>query len=111
MHSLLILHKLTRLFAVIRPWGRDLSKSNRASGAVEVGADISPPKKSRVGALIKGGGVAGEQNTGAVAGGNWAAAIADSGRFESRGVVGGGGDGGSGWGSKNFSVVVPASGC
>ena len=104
MHSRLISHKLTRLFAVIRPWGHDISKSNRASGAVEGGADISPPKKSRVGGIIKGGGVAGVQNTGAEVGGDWAAAIAGSGRFKSRGAVGGGGDGGcgSGWGLKNF---------
>ena len=52
------------------------------------------------------------RNTGGEAGGDWATAIAESGRFVGRGVVSGGGDGGvgGGWGSKNFFGGRPGVG-
>ena len=85
---------------------------SEASRSVEGGADIRPSKKSGVGGEIKGGGVVGARNTGAEAGVDWATAIAGSGRFKSRGVVSGGGDGGGGsdWGSKNFFGGRPGVG-
>ena len=85
-----------------------MSEAGRSGGG---GADIRHSKRSDVGVKIKGGGAFGDQRTVIDAGGSWAAAIAERGRFAGR-VVRGGGDAGGvgGWGGSNFFGGRPGVG-